>query len=57
MRELLTPDDVEGLIHIPVRTLQQWRYNKTGPAYFKIGRHVRYRAEDVTDWLNAQRVS
>jgi hypothetical protein len=55
MQELLTPIDVENILHIPERTLSQWRYLGTGPAYFKLGKHVRYRLEDVTAWLEAQR--
>ena len=41
---------------IPEATLVHWRYKGIGPAYLKIGRHVRYRESDVNKWLEAQRV-
>jgi excisionase family DNA binding protein len=55
MRELLTPTELATESGIPPRTLSQWRYIGTGPAYLKLGRHVRYRREDVDAWLESQR--
>jgi hypothetical protein len=39
---------------IPVATLAQWRWRGVGPAYLKLGRHVRYDWADVEQWLAAQ---
>lgn len=44
---------VIGLDH---RTLEQWRYQGKGPAYLKVGRHVRYRPDDLDAWLQERRV-
>lgn len=41
---------------IPTGTLRQWRYLNKGPAYSKIGRHVRYRVDDLDAFIAAQRV-
>jgi hypothetical protein len=32
-------------------TLQSWRYRGVGPTFYKIGRFVRYRADDVERWV------
>lgn len=40
---------------IPPKTLRQWRYFGKGPAYVKIGRHVRYRVADLDAFIAAQR--
>lgn len=29
------------------------RHKGEGPPYLKLGRHVRYKAEDVLEWMNA----
>ena len=54
--KLLTPDELSQLLDVPKRTLDQWRYLGNGPAFVRIGRHCRYRPEDVAAWLEVQRV-
>lgn len=41
---------------ISAATAQAWRSQSKGPAYFKIGRGVRYNRADVEAWVNDQRV-
>lgn len=51
----LTIEDMEA--RYPGTNRQTWaqaRYNGSGPAYFKVGRKVFYRAEDVTAWEESQ---
>lgn len=50
----MTPAEVAEWIQIPERTLIDWRYRRTGPAFLKIGRRVRYREADVLTWLTEQ---
>lgn len=52
--KLITPPELAELTGVPERTLAQWRYLGNGPAYVKVGRHVRYRPEDVQAWLALQ---
>jgi predicted site-specific integrase-resolvase len=54
MTKLMDPGELASDLKIPEATLAQWRYRGIGPAFLKVGRHVRYRAEDVADWLNGQ---
>jgi excisionase family DNA binding protein len=48
---LLSPEEVAGYLGVPVKTLFQWRYKGVGPRGLRVGRHLRYRAEDVEAWL------
>ncbi len=54
MAPLLTPDDVSQYLGVPPGTLANWRYQGHGPAFVRLGRHVRYRAGDVDEWINSQ---
>jgi excisionase family DNA binding protein len=49
--ELLTPEKVAAYLQIPRQTLYAWRTRGRGPRSLKVGRHVRYRREDVEAWL------
>ena len=53
--DLLTLREVAELLRVPDATLRYWRHCKTGPNSYKIGRHVRYRRQDVHTWLRNQR--
>ncbi len=57
MSDYLTDRELAELLAIPTRTPGQWRYLRRGPAYMKVGRHVRYRREDVEAWLAEQTVT
>ncbi len=50
---LLTPQELAGLLRIPVKTLYQWHYNGSGPSAFRVGRHLRYRRSSVARWLGS----
>lgn len=51
---LLQPTDVSAFLGVPIGTLDQWRHRGTGPRYVRVGRHVRYRLEDVHAWVADQ---
>lgn len=51
---LATPADVAAYLGVPVKTLYQWKYRGTGPQVHKVGRHLRYRWQEVDAWLDAQ---
>lgn len=54
-QDLLTPAEVAKHLRVSVRTLTRWRSDGEGPAYSKIGRHVVYHIDDVTDFIEAQK--
>jgi predicted DNA-binding transcriptional regulator AlpA len=51
---LLGPGDVSALLGLPVATLANWRCAGKGPPFLRVGRHVRYRRQDVETWVDAQ---
>ena len=55
--DLLTPDRVAALTGLSRETLAQWRSQKRGIPYLKIGRAVRYDPDDVLQYLAGCRVS
>jgi hypothetical protein len=48
---LWTVGDLSDFLGIPVTTLHQWRYLGTGPAAFRVGKHLRYDPDVVRRWL------
>ena len=48
---LWTVDDVSAFLGVPVRTLYQWRYLRSGPPAYRLGRHLRYDPAAVRAWL------
>jgi excisionase family DNA binding protein len=51
---LMTPQQAAAFLAVPVLTLQTWRAHRTGPRFYRVGRHVRYRREDLEEWLERQ---
>lgn len=56
-RELMDEAALADLVGVNIKTLQKWRWQRTGPAFVKIGRLVRYRRTDVEAWLDKQTVT
>jgi excisionase family DNA binding protein len=50
---LWTVQDVSTYLGVPVMTLYHWRRSGYGPKGKRIGRHLRYRPEDVRAWVDA----
>lgn len=54
---LMTPEDVANILGVSVNTLNVWRCTKRYQlAYIKLGRCVRYRREDVQQFIAARTV-
>ncbi|GAB3934093.1 hypothetical protein GCM10029976_042550 [Kribbella albertanoniae] len=43
-------DQVAEYLQVPKRTLYRWRTHGYGPPGRRVGRHIRYRAREVTEW-------
>ena len=48
---LLTPQEVAEYLHVPLGTIHKWRYLRKGPRSIRVGKHLRYRTDDVVCWL------
>jgi excisionase family DNA binding protein len=53
MATLIDGPQLAKQLGIPDKTVAEWRSVGRGPSYIKVGRHVRYRQEDVDAWLEA----
>jgi len=54
-RRLLSPEDLAAYLAVPLATVYRWRYRGEGPTGYRVGRHVRYKLEDVEAWLEGRR--
>jgi hypothetical protein len=50
-KKTLTPKDCENIYGLNPGTLANMRFHKIGPRYYKLGKKVLYRAEDIESWL------
>jgi hypothetical protein len=48
---LWSVQDVSAFLGVPVATLHRWRYLGSGPAAFRVGKHLRYDPDVVCRWL------
>ena len=48
---LWSVQDVSDYLGIPVHTIYSWRSAGTGPPGRRVGKRLRYRPQDVRDWV------
>src|SRR4051794_38015661 len=51
--ELLDYSELARITRKSIGTLRRYKLLGLGPRYLRIGRHVRFRREDVVDWLDS----
>lgn len=54
MEKHLSPEDLAEREGVPIATIYQWNSRGDGPRFMKIGKHVRYRLNDVIAWENTR---
>ncbi len=54
-RRLLSPQQLCELLAIPRSTLYGWRQTGDGPPVIKVGRLLRYDADDLEQWLEERK--
>jgi predicted site-specific integrase-resolvase len=47
--------DLAELLGVEIESLAVWRRKGTGPPFYRIGGRVRYRADEVEQWLHSLR--
>lgn len=52
---VLSPTQLAEVMGVPVKTVYLWNSAGTAPTAMRLGKHIRYRREDVEAWM-AQRV-
>lgn len=56
MDRLLTRAEAAQALAVPAKTLAAWAYAGNGPTYYRVGKHARYRLQDLHAWLETRRV-
>jgi excisionase family DNA binding protein len=54
MQDLLTEQEVSRQLHVSLAALRRWRLERRGPQFIKVGSLVRYRPEELEQWLAAR---
>jgi predicted DNA-binding transcriptional regulator AlpA len=54
VESLLNEHDVARITGLSVASVRRWRLLRQGPKYLKIGSAVRYRAEDISAWIESR---
>jgi predicted DNA-binding transcriptional regulator AlpA len=54
IENLLNEYDVARITGLSVASVRRWRLLRQGPKYLKIGAAVRYKPEDIADWLKSR---
>lgn len=57
MGALMSARDVAEYCAVPLKTVYTWNTEGTGPKYYRVGKHARYRLADVDKWLEKQAVT
>ncbi len=55
LEPLLSIDELSEYLHVPVKTLYDWRITGKGPRAIHVGRQLRFFVSDVHEWLTEQR--
>lgn len=53
---LWTLAETAEFLRIPTATLYQLNYKRSGPRFFRVGKHCRYDPRDVLAWLHGHSV-
>ena len=52
---LVSPSQVARFLAVEVETLDGWRRRGVGPPWYRLGRVIRYRLNEVEDWIHKSR--
>jgi predicted site-specific integrase-resolvase len=52
---LITEGEAAGILRVSLTSLRRWRREGRGPVYRKMGRSVRYRPDDLGDFVASAR--
>lgn len=50
----MTPVETAQYLERTRKTLSQWRYNKKGPAFIKVGERIYYDKRVLDEWLQSR---
>lgn len=53
-RPMATPEEVAAYLQVSIETVYGWRKKRIGPRASRVGKHLRYRWDDLDTWLDEQ---
>lgn len=53
---LLSSEEVAKFLGVPVNTVYVWQTRGGGPPGYRVGRHTRYRPDEVLAWLEERKL-
>lgn len=53
VEHLLSTHEAAAKLGVAPATLVDWRFHRKGPRYAKVGRLIRYREQDLAEYLQA----
>ena len=56
MNQSINEKQAAKFLGVAVQTLRNWRHHRTGPAYIKMGRSVRYQIDDLQSYIDKRRI-
>lgn len=56
MKQAINEIEVAQTLNLSVQTLRNWRNQRKGPPYLKIGRSVRYSVEDLAKYIESKKI-
>ena len=52
IRNLWGPQEVANYFGVPIQTIYQWRHKGYGPPARRVGKHLRYKPDEVETWFD-----
>jgi predicted DNA-binding transcriptional regulator AlpA len=56
LRKALDEKQTARIMGVAVQTLRNWRHQRKGPSYIKMGRSVRYQLNDIQEYLDKWKI-
>lgn len=50
----LSPEQVAGMLGVPLKTIYTWQSEGTGPQFYKVGKRVVYIESEVHEWVRSK---
>lgn len=57
MKKAIDEKQAAIILGIAVQTLRNWRHQRRGPAYVKMGRSIRYMLVDLDEYLETRKIN
>ena len=55
--QLLSVEELAGLLQVPVSTIYHWRLRGEGPTPMRVGRYLRFDTADVARWIEERKAA